>query len=94
MGTAHGGRCVQRMEDGGDGIKDKLLFLHHPVRNILLRARKIDADLDYLAVVHLEASGVVFYVDLVEGGLCVLVYFEFKKIDVLLVDEYAVGAAF
>ncbi len=71
-----------------------LLLHRNPVRDVLLGARKIDADFENLFAVHLEASGVVFQVDLVEGCLCVFIYFELKDIDVIIVDEDAVGSTF
>ena len=54
---------------------------------------KLTPTLTIFSVVHLETSRVVFDVDLVEGGLCVLVNLKLKNIDILLINKYAVGAS-
>ena len=66
--------------------KQVKLFRHLPINDVLFLARKVDADFDEFPSVHLETSGVVLFVDLVEGGLCVLIHLELKEINVIVAD--------
>ena len=55
-----------------------LLFRHLPFNDVLLLARKVDTHFDEFPAVHLETSGVVLLVDLVECCLSVAVHLELK----------------
>ena len=67
-----------------------ILLLYLPLCDIFLLRREVDANFYEFSAVHLETSGVILFVDLVEGGLCIAVHLKFKEIDVIVVDHNGV----